>query len=179
MSFGTNSVMFAGFGGQGILFSAKVIATAGLLDGKEVTWLPSYGPEMRGGTANCSVILSDEPVSSPIIVAPDVLVAMNLPSYDKFEKQVAPGGKVFLDSTLISRQPERSDIETFYIPATRMAGDEGIPALANMIIIGKVIRECGIIDYDNIPPLLEKIVSARKPALIEMNMKAIQLGFNL
>lgn len=107
-----------------------------MLDGKEVSWLPSYGPEMRGGTANCSVILSDDPVGSPIVSKPDILIAMNLPSFDKYEMAVVPGGQIYLDSTLIERKCTRTDVEVFYVPATKMASDAQIPTLANMIILG-------------------------------------------
>ena len=100
----TNQILIAGFGGQGVLFTGKFLAYKGLLEGREVSWLPSYGPEMRGGTANCSVILSDDPVGSPIVSNPDSLIVMNLPSYDKYEQSVVPGGKVFVDSTLIDRK---------------------------------------------------------------------------
>lgn len=107
----TTNLLFAGFGGQGILFSGKFLAYKGLIEDRQVSWLPSYGPEMRGGTANCSVILSDEPVGSPIVSRPDVLIAMNLPSLDKYEDMVVPGGKIFVDSTLIERQVKRTDVD--------------------------------------------------------------------
>ena len=136
----TNQILIAGFGGQGVLFTGKFLAYKGLLEGREVSWLPSYGPEMRGGTANCSVILSDDPVGSPIVSNPDSLIVMNLPSYDKYEQSVVPGGKVFVDSTLIGRKAQRTDIETYYVPATQMAATAGIPTLANMIILGQMIR---------------------------------------
>ena len=139
----TKQFLFSGFGGQGILFSGKFIAYKGLMDGKQVSWLPSYGPEMRGGTASCSVIVSDEPVGSPIVSKPDVLIAMNLPSLDKYESTVAPGGMIFLDSSLIERKVERDDVQVFYIPATRLAGENGMPTLANMIIVGKILKELG------------------------------------
>ena len=120
------NMVLAGFGGQGILFAGKVIAYAGLMDGQEVSWLPSYGPEMRGGTANCSVCLSDEPIGSPQVLNPDVLIAMNLPSYEKFIKAVVPGGKVFIDSSLISGKVEREDVEAFYVPATTLAEENDL-----------------------------------------------------
>ena len=107
-------ILIAGFGGQGILFSGKFLAYEGLIDGKEVSWLPSYGPEMRGGTANCSIILSDSAVGSPIVSNPDILIAMNLPSLDKYENETKQGGQIFVDSSLIDRKVERSDVETYY-----------------------------------------------------------------
>ena len=136
----TREMLFAGFGGQGLLFSGKVLAYKGLIEDKNVSWLPSYGPEMRGGTANCSVILSDEPVGAPIIATPDVLVAMNLPSLDKYESAVRPGGKIFVDSSLIERKVERDDVDVYYIPATKLANENGAPTLANMILMGKLLR---------------------------------------
>ena len=123
-------IVIAGFGGQGLLFSGKVLAYAGLLEGRELSWLPSYGPEMRGGTANCNVILSDTPVGSPIVQHPNVLMVMNNPSLDKYEDTVAPGGKIFVDSTLIGRKVRRTDVEAYYIPATGLAGEMGVPTLA-------------------------------------------------
>lgn len=175
----TTEILYAGFGGQGILFAGKFLAYKGLLDGKQLSWLPSYGPEMRGGTANCSVILSDEPVGSPIVSAPDVLVAMNLPSLDKYENSVKRGGMIFVDSTLISRKVEREDVSVFYVPSTQMAKDMDAPTLANMVITGKVIKECPGISENNIEEALKKVVSAKHADLLEVNLKAINLGFNM
>ncbi len=174
----TNQILIAGFGGQGVLFAGKLIANKGMLEGKEVSWLPSYGPEMRGGTANCSVILSDMPVGSPIVGNPDVLLVMNLPSLDKYENAVTAGGKIFVDSSFIERKVERTDVDAYYIPATKMAAEEGMPTLANMILLGKVIKETGILNYDDMRSLFEKIVSAKKKDLIEVNLKALDLGYN-
>ena len=134
----THQFLIAGFGGQGLLFAGKFIVNKGMLEGREVTWLPSYGPEMRGGTANCSVIVSDDPVGSPIVDHPDVLMVMNRPSLDKYEAAVQPGGMIFVDSTLIDRKVERADVTTFYVPATAMASESGITTLANMILTGKI-----------------------------------------
>ena len=133
-------IVIAGFGGQGLLFSGKVLAYAGLLEGRELSWLPSYGPEMRGGTANCNVILSDTPVGSPIVQHPNVLMVMNNPSLDKYEDTVAPGGKIFVDSTLIGRKVRRTDVEAYYIPATGLAGEMGVPTLANMLLLGALVN---------------------------------------
>ena len=174
----TTQIMIAGFGGQGVLFAGKFIAYKGLLEQQEVSWLPSYGPEMRGGTANCSVILSDTPVGSPSISNPDVLIAMNLPSLDKFEAATVAGGSIFVDSTLIGRKVEREDVKAFYIPATKMAADAGIPTLANMIMMGKMIKETGIVNYDDITEALKKVVSAKRANLMELNIKALEMGYN-
>ena len=135
----TTQYLFAGFGGQGILFAGKFAAYKGLIEDKQVSWLPSYGPEMRGGTASCSVIIGDEPVGSPIVSKPDVLIAMNLPSLDRYEDAVVPGGMIFADSSLIERQVKRNDVKVFYIPATKLADQNGVGKLANMIIVGKIL----------------------------------------
>lgn len=174
----TNQILIAGFGGQGVLFAGKFLAYKGLLEEKQISWLPSYGPEMRGGTANCSVIISDEPVGSPIVSNPDALIAMNLPSLDKYEPAVAPGGKVFIDSTLIDRKALRDDIDAYYIPATKMAADAGIPTLANMIILGKMIKETGAVSFENLLDAMKKVVSAKRAELMDVNIKALETGYN-
>lgn len=174
----TSQILITGFGGQGVLFAGKFLAYNGLMNGKQVSWLPSYGPEMRGGTANCSVIISDEAVGSPIVSKPDILVCMNLPSLDKFEKAAAVGAKIFVDSTLIERKVLRTDVETFYIPATRLATDAGTPTLANMIITGKILKETGF-DTQSIKDALKKVVSAKHPELYDKNLNAINIGYNL
>ena len=174
----TTQILIAGFGGQGVLFAGKFLAYKGLLEDKQVSWLPSYGPEMRGGTANCSIILSDDPVGSPIVSTPDALIAMNLPSYDKYEPAVIPGGKIFVDSTLIGRKANRTDVDTYYIPATKMAADAGIPTLANMIILGKMIKETGAVSFENLIDAMKKVVSAKHAELLEINIKALEAGYN-
>ncbi len=174
----TSKILIAGFGGQGILFAGKVLAYKGLVEEKQLSWLPSYGPEMRGGTANCNVIISDEPVGSPIVDDPDVLIVMNLPSLDKYENAAKKGSKIFVDSTLISRKVEREDVEAYYIPATKMAQELGVPTLANMIMLGKVIKETGVVSFEGMEDALKKVVSARKANLIDVNLKAIKAGFD-
>ncbi len=174
----TTQILIAGFGGQGVLFAGKFIAYKGLVEGKELSWLPSYGPEMRGGTANCSVILSDTPVGSPIVANPDVLMAMNLPSLDKYEDATVSGGSIFIDSTLIKRKVNREDVKAFYIPATQMAIDAGVPTLANMIMVGKMLKETGVLSFDGMVDTLKKIVSARRAELLDMNLKALEAGYN-
>ncbi len=172
------SILVAGFGGQGLLFAGKVLAYEGLLEDKNVSWLPTYGPEMRGGTANCSVIISDSLIGSPIIDSPDVLIAMNLPSLDKFEPTVAKGGRVYIDSSLIDRKARRDDTKVCYIPATKLAGDMGAAALANMVILGKMIKDTACVKYESIINALNKVVSARHKDLIELNLKALDVGYN-
>ena len=174
----TTQILLSGFGGQGILFTGKFLAYKGLIEDKNVSWLPSYGPEMRGGTANCSVIVSDEPIGSPIVGKPDVLVAMNLPSLDKYENEVVSGGKIFIDSTLITRKVERTDVDVYYIPSTQIANEQGMSTLANMIITGKLLKEVPMLGFDNIDAPLNKVVSARKQNLLEVNKTALKLGYD-
>ena len=173
----TCNMLFAGFGGQGILFAGKFLAYKGLIEGKQVSWLPSYGPEMRGGTANCSVIISDTPIGSPIVSKPDVLVAMNLPSLDKYENDVVSGGKIFIDSTLITRKINRTDVDVYYIPATKLADENNMKTLANMIITGKVLREVPEFSMENTKAALEKVVSARHRDLLDVNVSAVSTGY--
>ena len=172
----TKQMLFSGFGGQGILFAGKFIAYKGLMEEKQVSWLPSYGPEMRGGTASCSVIVSDEPVGSPIVSNPDILIAMNLPSLDKFESTVVPGGMIFADSTLIERKVTREDVKVFYIPATQLASDNGTPTLANMIIAGKLLKATDGFTEEGVEAGLKKVISAKRADMLEVNKKAMQIG---
>ena len=171
-----HQIVIAGFGGQGLLFAGKVLAHAGLLEGRELSWLPSYGPEMRGGTANCNVILSDTPVGSPIVQHPNVLIVMNTPSLDKYESMVVPGGKIFVDSTLITRKVERDDVEVFYVPATQMATDMGYHNLANMILLGKVVAETGCVKEETLDEALHHVIPARKADLFDVNKSCIEAG---
>ena len=174
----TTQILIAGFGGQGILFSGKFLAYKGLMEGIQVSWLPSYGPEMRGGTANCNVILSNDPIGSPIITAPNVLIAMNLPSLRKYEDSVVSGGQIYVDSSLIDVKVERTDVDVFYVPATQMAKDEGIGTLANMIIVGNFLENNPNMSFDGVDTVVEKLVPPTKLALKELNMKALTLGKN-
>ena len=174
----TTQILIAGFGGQGILFSGKFLAYKGLMEELQVSWLPSYGPEMRGGTANCNVILSETPVGSPIITTPDVLIAMNLPSLQKYVGTVAKGGQIYIDSSLIDVKVERDDVEVFYIPATQMAKDEGIGSLANMIIVGHLLENNPELSFDGVNEVVENLVPPKKAALKELNIKALSLGKN-
>ena len=174
----TTNTLIAGFGGQGVLFAGKFLAYKGMLEGKQISWLPSYGPEMRGGTANCSVIVSDTPIGSPIVSKPDVLIAMNLPSLDKYEKEVVSGGTIIVESTLIARKVERTDVNVFYVPANKLAQEIGAPTLANMIMVGKFIKETGAVSYENLEDGLKKVVSATRADMFDINLKAIETGYN-
>ena len=172
----TTQVLIAGFGGQGILFAGKFLAYKGLMEDLQVSWLPSYGPEMRGGTANCNVIISDDPVGSPIVTNPDVLIAMNLPSLLKYVNSVVPGGQIYVDSTLIDTKIERTDVEVFYIPATQLAKDNGIATLANMVIVGHLLEHNPELSFDGVEAVVKKIVPPTKASLVELNMNALNLG---
>lgn len=171
-------MILAGFGGQGILFAGKIIAYAAMLDGRHLSWLPSYGPEMRGGTANCHVIISDEPIGSPIITKPDILVAMNQPSLDKFEDEVADGGSIFIDSSLICRKSVRDDVKTFYVNATQIADAMGRKNLANMVMLGTVLRETGLFSTDSIKRTIEKSLPPKRAELAIPNFEAVMAGYN-
>lgn len=174
----TTRIIFAGSGGQGIQFSGKQMAKTGMHMDKNVTFLPSYGPEMRGGTSNCTVVISDEDIGSPSVTNPDLLVAMNLPSYEKFEPRVAAGGTIFCDSTLIDKKSERDDIKAVYIPATAMANENDLSGFANVIILGSILKVTGIFDYNEFKEFLLSGIPAAKTALIEKNEKALELGYN-
>ena len=178
------NVLFAGFGGQGILFSGKVMAYAALMEGKELSWLPSYGPEMRGsygpemrgGTASCSVCISDKAIGSPLVVNPDVLVVMNLPSLEKFENDVVPGGIIIIDSSIVHKEVARTDVRVVYVDASRIAEENGLKGAANMVMLGRLFKETGFCSAENLDLGLQKSIPARKANLLESNRKAIALG---
>ena len=175
----TTAILIAGFGGQGTLFAGKVLAVASLMKGLEVSWLPSYGPEMRGGTANCSVMISDSPIGSPIVSKPDILLALNKPSFEKYEKLTVPGGNVFVDSSLVDVKSSREDISVFYTPATETAGDAtGNTGLSNIVLIGKAIKETGLFTEEEIIAAINEIVPKSKQALLDANVKALRAGMN-
>ena len=170
------SFIFAGFGGQGMLLIGKFMAMSCMLDGKHVSWLPSYGPEMRGGTANCSVIVSDEPVASPLVDVADVVVAMNRPSLDKFEPCVKPGGVLVINSSIIDRKAERDDIQVVYCDANGIAEAVGNPKGANVAILGAVM---GKVDVTSVASMSEAIrieLGEKKLRFLEGNMKALEAG---
>ncbi len=173
-----HEVIIAGFGGQGILSGGRLIAYAGMLEDKNVSWLPSYGPEMRGGTANVSVIVSEESVGSPILNTATALLIMNKPSLEKFEKMVVKGGVIITDSTLIDKRPSRTDVEIIEIPATQMASDMGNLTYANIILIGKLIAKTGIISKESFETALKKVLPEKKHYMIPEEIKALEAGMN-
>lgn len=170
--------VLAGFGGQGVLFAGKVIANAGLIEGRELSWLPSYGPEMRGGTANCSVTLSDDAIGSPLVTAPNALVAMNQPSYDKFIGDVVDGGVVVADSGLISNIEPVDGVEVVAIPAAKLAQDAGLETLGNIVLVGKLWEKTRFCDRETLDAAIDKSVPPSKAWLIEKNKEALQLGID-
>ena len=171
-------VVLAGFGGQGLLFAGKVMAYAGLIEGREVSWLPSYGPEMRGGTANCSVTIADDPIGSPLVCDPTAVIVMNQPSLEKFEGAVVPGGVMVLDSTMVPTLSARDDVRVVTIPATAMAEEAGIKGLANIILVGRLWAETGFCARETLDAAIEKCVPASKAVMVDKNKKAIQLGID-
>ena len=172
----TREIIIAGFGGQGVLLLGQILAQAGMLAQRQVTWMPSYGPEMRGGTANCSVCLSDEPIGSPLVLEPDVLIAMNQPSLDKFVDSVVPGGKIIIDSTMIATAPERDDVTVYRVPATQLAEENGLKGLASVILVGKLLREIGFCDPRVLDQAIVKNVPPKKAHLLPKNRKAFEIG---
>lgn len=169
-------IIIAGFGGQGIQSAGMLIAYAGMLENKNVSWLPSYGPEMRGGTSNCHVILSDEPVGSPILNSATALLVMNGPSLDKFEGVVVPGGLIITDSSLVTKNPARTDVEAIGIPATKMASDMGNLTYANIIILGKLLAKTGVVSRESFEKALKKVLPEKKHYMIPEEMKALEMG---
>lgn len=170
-------LMLAGFGGQGILFAGKIVAQVGLIQDNHVSWLPSYGPEMRGGTANCSVCVDSKPIGSPIVLNPQTLIVMNKPSYDKFIDKVVASGKVIVDETLVQVEHLRKDIEIFSIPATKLANDNNLHGLANIIMLGQFLKVTCFTTYDIVVQAITNCIPPSKKHLIEPNIKALALGY--
>ena len=170
--------LFAGFGGQGILFAGKVLSYIGLIDDNNVSWLPSYGPEMRGGTANCSVCISKSPIGSPIVLEPENLIVMNIPSFKKFEASVCVGGNIILDSSLIKDSKSREDIFYYDIPATYLAKKNNLEKLGNIIKLGKFKKIIEYKDKETVVKVIEKSVSKKRKELIEKNIEAFEIGYN-
>ena len=169
-------MIFAGFGGQGVLLAGQVVSYAGMDEGKHVSWLPSYGPEMRGGTASCSVVVSDEEVASPAVMRPDVAVVMNRPSMEKFESRVKPGGTLIMNTDLIEIEPQRTDIRVVRIPANVLAEKAGTIRAANMVALGACNACVPVVEDTSIIEALAKIMGEKKKHLIPMNEHALQLG---
>ncbi len=174
-----NEMIFAGFGGQGVLSMGKLIAYAAMKEGKEVSWMPSYGPEMRGGTANCMVNISDNPISSPVVNEYDVVVALNLPSLKKFEPKVKKGGILIWESSTIKEPPVRTDIQVFPLPAVELANTElNNVKVMNMLILGALVKIINIVNKESLIVALKETLPERHHKLIPLNEKAIDLGMS-
>jgi 2-oxoglutarate ferredoxin oxidoreductase subunit gamma len=174
----TTKVIMAGFGGQGVVLIGTLLAYAGMKEGKHTTFFPSYGAEMRGGTANCSIIVSDTEIASPVVNVPDCVVAMNVASVDKFEPAVRPGGMLFVNSSLVSRKAGRPDITEVRIPASELAEEIGSSRAANMVMLGGLIKKTGAIALDAAVRSLSDVLSERAMSLLDVNKKALAKGYD-
>ena len=173
----TEKIICAGFGGQGVMVLGKLIAYAGMLNNRQVSWLPSYGPEMRGGTANCHVILSEKPIGSPIVSGDaDFAIVMNKPSLDKFEQSLVPGGKLLINSSLISDKASRKDIEVYYIPANEIAACCGIEKDSNLVMLGAYLALTKSIEEKEIVEAFSKVFDNEKTKQISLHKKALEKG---
>src|SRR5512133_2272872 len=169
-------ILIAGFGGQGVLFAGQLMAYAGMENGKQVTWIPSYGPEMRGGTANCTVIISDDEIGSPLVRHPNVLIAFNLPSLDKYESSVAEGGLLVVNSSMIDRSTDRSNIRTVALPANDIAESLGDKRLTNMVMLGAMLANQPVLSLEVLEKALANHIPERHKKLLPANIKALQKG---
>jgi 2-oxoglutarate ferredoxin oxidoreductase subunit gamma len=168
----TNKLLLAGSGGQGVLLMGQMITYAAMLEDQSATFYPSYGPEMRGGTANCTVVVSDKPVSCPLIYEADAIVAMNLPSLIKFEQMVKPGGSLLINSSIIDQKASRADINVYYVPVNEIAIELGNIKVANMVMLGALVRSIGVVSDASIEKVMHKNFTGSKAKLIDINMKA-------
>ena len=168
--------IFAGFGGQGVLLMGQLLAAAGMKEGKNTSWIPSYGPEMRGGTANCSVMLSDDEIDSPLVTRPTSLIVMNRPSLEKFENSVVPGGSIFVNSSMIDLKVQRTDVNAYYVPCTEIATELGNPKVSNMIMLGAYIGKSHCVDIETVLEALLEKLGERKAKLIPLNREALKRG---
>lgn len=173
----TEKMLIAGFGGQGVILAGKLIANAGMLENKYVSHIPSYGVEMRGGTANCSVVISDREVASPFVFHPTILIVMNEPSLIKFEETAISGGMIFVNSSLVSRRVSRKDIKAYYIPATNIAEEAGSGKASNMAMIGAMVSVTKLVSVESIKSSLPDVVSQRNIKYNEINIKAFKMGY--
>jgi 2-oxoglutarate ferredoxin oxidoreductase subunit gamma len=169
-------ILIAGFGGQGVLFAGQLLAYAGMENGKQVTWIPSYGPEMRGGTANCTVIISDDEIGSPLVRHPKVLMAFNLPSLDKYESSVAEGGLLVINSSIIDRSVDRNNVRTVLVPANDEAESLGDKRLTNMVMLGAMLANQSVLPLEALEKALENHIPDRHKKLLPSNIKALQKG---
>jgi 2-oxoglutarate ferredoxin oxidoreductase subunit gamma len=174
-----HEIICAGFGGQGVLTIGKFIAQAGMKEGKHVSWLPSYGPEMRGGTANVMTVVADSPVASPIVSYPDILVALNQPSLDKFNASVRKDGLIIINTDMCPHGTKRTDVAILSAPMSTIAKEIGSPLVLNMVAIGMIIGKTGLVKYETIESDLIEYMGTKNPELLEMNLNAIKKGIEL
>jgi len=172
-------IIISGFGGQGVMLIGRLLAYAGMIEGKKVAWMPSYGPEMRGGTANCTVLISTKEIGSPIVSHPKVLIAMNQPSLDKFESNVNENGLIILNDSLIKREVKRDDVNVIKIPADDIADKLGNSRAANMVILGAYVKKSGAVKLETIFKALEKALTGRNKKLLSLNKEALKQGTEL
>ncbi|MCA9962186.1 MAG: 2-oxoacid:acceptor oxidoreductase family protein, partial [Anaerolineales bacterium] len=165
------SIIMSGFGGQGVMFAGQLLAYAGMDQGYHVTWIPSYGPEMRGGTANCTVIISDEPIGAPLVKKPDIVAALNLPSFEKYEDVINVGGLFVVNSSIVSVETERDDIETVYVPANDIAEKQGTTKMMNMAIVGAMLAKRPFLTIAAIEQALHDHIPASKAKLLDANVR--------
>lgn len=175
---GHYELLAAGYGGQGVMMLGKLFAEAGVFEGNNATFLPSYGPAMRGGTANCSVVVSSEPISSPLLPRPKMAVVMNLPSLVKFEQAVAPGGVLIINSSLIKQKSCRTDIKTIYVPANEIAEERGMARAANIVMLGVIIKETGAIKPESVRQAIKHTLGEAKAKYLDINLKVLDAGLN-
>jgi len=171
------SIIIAGFGGQGVLFAGQVLAYAAMDAGRHVTWIPSYGPEMRGGTANCTVIISHEPIGAPIVDRPDIAVVLNAPSFEKYEPLVQPGGLLIVNSAIVADQSTRDDIDVLYVPANHIAAELGSVKMLNMVVVGALLGARPVLSLEQIAQSLREHLPSSKQHLLEANIQVLQRGF--
>jgi len=172
-------VIIAGFGGQGILLGGKLLAWAGMLEGRRVTWFPSYGAEIRGGTANCTVVISDEEIGSPVVDMPETLIALNQASADRFSGRVVRGGCILLNSSLIKKDVKRPGVKVYKVPANDIAEKLGDLRIANMVMLGAYLKASGALDLSSVCKALEDVISARHRSAIPLNKAALERGYSL
>jgi 2-oxoglutarate ferredoxin oxidoreductase subunit gamma len=170
-------ILIAGFGGQGVLFAGQVLTYAAMDTGHEVTWIPSYGPEMRGGTANCTVVIADEEIGSPLVKNPPAVIALNLPSFDKYEPLVQPGGVLVVNESMVDRKAERNDITVIYVPGNEMAEACGNRRLLNMVMTGALLAAYPVLSLDDAKAALKAHLPAKHQKLIPNNFDAMDKGF--
>lgn len=173
-----DKIVIAGFGGQGVLRIGQMIAYAGLDEGLEISWLPSYGAEMRGGTSNCNVIVSDRPIASPLVRKATFVIAMNLPSLLKFEKWVVPGGKIVINSSLVDKKVERDDIDIFYLPANTLAEELGNPKGMNMPFLGAYAALTGTLSLEALYHVIDKSFTDSKKKFAQSNKELVKKGYD-